>query len=126
MEEETVKVVLDASYPYDDFMGWYLLLSQDDKDMWVHLAKNSNRGDSATELLTKKSMELYCLEMDVDFIPKSENFLEKMYRRLTTNLVYASLIERGLARIVSGKLSFVSEVEISITEKGQNYSKKKS
>lgn len=124
--EETVKVVLDASYPYSDFMGWYLSLTQDDKDMWVHLAKNSYRGDSATELLTKKAMELYCLEMDLDFIPKSEDFLEIIYRRLTTNLVYASLIERGLAKIESGKLSFVSEIEISITDKGQNYSKKKS
>lgn len=124
--EETVRVALDASYPYNDFMGWYLFLTQDDKDMWVHLAKNSNRGDSNTVLLTKKSMELYCLEMDVDFIPKSEEFLEKMYRRLITNLVFASIIERGLATIVTGKLSLVSEVEISITEKGQNYLKKKS
>ncbi len=124
-KEEIVNVILDANYPYDEFMGWYLQLSPDDKDMWVHLAKNSNRGDKSTELLTKKAMELYCLEMDVDFIPKSEDFLLIIYKRLISNLVYASLVEKGLVKINNGKLSFVSDVEIVLTEKGENYLKKK-
>ncbi len=123
MAHETIKIVLDASYPYDDFQGWYDGLEEHEREVWLHLAKDSNRSENNIELLTKKALELYCLEMDVTELPNSEEFVEKIYRRLIGNLVIASLINKGLAYVGSGKLSFLGDADIQITEKGKNYLK---
>jgi hypothetical protein len=118
MAHEIVKVELEQSYPYKDFEGWFKSLDQFEKDVWVQLAKDSQRSENNTILLTKKAMELYCLEMDIDYIPNSEDYLETIYRRLITNLVLISIMEKGLAVIKSGKLSFLGEPEVELTEKG--------
>ena len=121
--EETVKVILEPSYPYSDFYTWYKSLDMYDKEVWVHIAKDSDRSEKNTELITKKAMELYCLEMDIDYIPKSEEYLETIYRRLITNITLASLEERGLVELTHGKLSFISEAKYKLTEKGKKYVK---
>lgn len=123
MAHETVKVVMEPSYPYSDFQGWFDSLDKFEKDVWVGLAKDPNRTENNTTLLTKKAMELYCLEMDIDYIPNSEEYLETIYRRLIANLVIASLIEKGLVFIGSGKLSFIGDATPVLTEKGKMYLK---
>ena len=120
---ETVKVILEQSYPYSDFQGWFDSLDKFEKEVWVHLAKDSGRTENNTILLTKKAMELYCLEMDIDYIPNSEEYLETIYRRLLSNLVLVSLMEKDLAVLTSGKLSFLSDAKFELTEKGKNYLK---
>lgn len=120
-KHEIVKVTLDASYPYSDFKGWYDSLETFEKEVWTHLAKSSERTEQNTVLLTKKAMELYCLEMDVDYIPNSEEYLEKIFRKLTHNLTMASLLDRGLVELKKGKLSFLEEPELEITERGKNF-----
>ena len=117
----TVKVALEASYPYSDFMGWYNSLEDYEKEVWTNLAKSSDRTEQNTILLTKKAMELYCLEMDVDYIPNSDDYLEKMFKKLTNNLIMISLVERGLVEIKSGSLSLIGDVELAITERGKKF-----
>jgi hypothetical protein len=121
---ETVKVVLDASYPYSDFMGWFESLDKFEKEVWTHLAKSPDRTEQNTILLTKKAMELYCLEMDVDYIPNSDDYLETIFRKLTTNLVMASLIEQGMVELKSGKVSMIDEREFALTERGKKFMSK--
>jgi hypothetical protein len=118
---ETVKVTLEASYPYDDFMGWYNSLEDYEKEVWTHLAKSSDRTEQNTILLTKKAMELYCLEMGIDYIPNDDEYLEKMFKKLTNNLIIVSLIERGLVELKSGKLSLLTNPELEITERGKKF-----
>lgn len=123
---EIVRIVLEESYPYSDFMGWYNSLDASEKEVWVHIAKTPDRSEQNATLLTKKAMELYCLEMDVDYIPNSEDYLEKILRKLTHNLTLASLIERGLVGINSGTLSFIGDADLYITERGKKFMLKKS
>lgn len=123
MAHDIVKIELAASYPYSDFNGWFNSLDKFEKEVWVHIAKDSNRSESNATLLTKKAMELYCLEMGIDYIPNSEDYLETIYRRLITNLVLISLIEKDLAVLISGELSFLSESKFELTEKGKMYLK---
>jgi hypothetical protein len=118
---EIVKIELEGSYPYSDFMGWYENLDTYEKEVWVHIAKSSERTEQNTILLTKKAMELYCLEMGIDYIPNSEEYLEKIFRRLTANLTIVSLIERGLVGINSGTLSFIGDADLFITERGKKF-----
>jgi hypothetical protein len=68
-------------------------------------------------------MELYCLEMDIDYIPNSEDYLETIYRRLISNLVIISLMEKDLAVLVEGELSFIKDAKFELTEKGKKYLK---
>lgn len=117
----TVKIELEASYPYSDFMGWYDTLDDFEKEVWTDLAKSGNRSEQNAVLLTKKAMELYCLEMDVDYIPNSDDYLETIFRKLTHNLIMASLIERGLVEITSGKLSFLEQPVLAITDRGKKF-----
>lgn len=117
----TVRVELEASYPYSDFMGWYESLEGYEKEVWTHLAKSSNRTEQNTILLTKKAMELYCLEMDVDFIPNSDDYLETIFKRLTNNLIMVSLQDRGLVELKSGEISMIGESEFEITERGKKF-----
>jgi hypothetical protein len=123
MAHETVKVVLEDSYPYSDFQGWFDTLDEFEKNVWVGIAKDSNRTENNATLLTKKAMELYCLEMDIDYIPNSVDYLETIYRRLITNLVLISLMKKELVTITSGKLSFLSDPKFEVTEKGKKYMK---
>lgn len=121
MAHEIVKIVLEESYPYEDFMSWYESLASDDKEFWQYLAKLGNRSEANTELLTKKAMELYCLEMGIDYIPNNEEYLEKIYRRLVNNINVASMIERGLVAISAGKLSFIDDAKLYITDRGKKF-----
>lgn len=123
MDHETVKVILDQSYPYSDFKGWYDSLDSYEKEVWTHIAKDNNRSEKNVELLTKKAMELYCIEMDIDYIPNSEEYLETIYRRLITNITLSSMEERGLIKLTDGKLSFLSDAKFELTEKGRSYLK---
>lgn len=123
MSHETVKVILEQSYPYSDFQGWYDSLDQYEKEVWSHIAKDSGRSERNVELLTKKAMELYCLEMDIDYVPNSENYLETIYKRLISNLTLVSMLERGLIELTSGKLSFLYDAKFALTEKGKKYVK---
>jgi hypothetical protein len=123
MAHDTVKIELEASYPYSDFRGWFDSLEDFEKEVWVRLAKDSNRSENNTILLTKKAMELYCLEMDIDYIPNSEDYLETIYRRLISNLVIISLMEKDLAVLVEGELSFIKDAKFELTEKGKKYLK---
>jgi hypothetical protein len=125
MKENIVKIQMNKSYPYSDFDGWYKSLPAEDREVWVSLAQNSMRSENNAELLTKKAMELYCLEMGIDYIPKSEDYLEIIYKRLVTNLSIASMIDRGLVVIGSGKLSFLTKADIVMTDLGKNYMKSK-
>lgn len=120
-KHETVKVTLEASYPYSDFMGWYESLESYEKEVWTYLAKSTDRTEQNTILLTKKAMELYCIEMDVDYIPNSDEYLEKMFKKLTNNLIMVSLIERKLVEVKSGTLSMLTEPELEITERGKKF-----
>lgn len=124
MAHEIVRIELEQSYPYKDFEGWFNHLDGDEQEVWVQLAKEPNRSENNATLLTKKAMELYCLEMDIDYVPNSEDYLETIYRRLITNLVFISLMKKGLVTIISGKLSFLNDPVIEVTEKGKNYLKK--
>jgi hypothetical protein len=125
-QHETVKIKLDATYPYSDFMGWYELLDDSEKEVWVHLAKASdaNRTEQNTILLTKKAMELYCLEMDVDYVPNSEDYMEKIFKRFTNSLIMASLIERKMVELKSGTLSLLTDPELVITDYGKKFMSK--
>ena len=123
MAHDIVKIELEESYPYNDFNGWFNSLDDFEKAVWVQLAKDSNRSENNTLLLTKKAMELYCLEMDIDYIPNSEDYLETIYRRLISNLVIISLMEKDLAILVDGELSFIKDAKFELTEKGKNYMK---
>lgn len=123
MSHETVKVILEPSYPYSDFRGWYDSLDSYEKEVWTHIAKDSNRAERNIELLTKKGMELYCIEMDIDYIPNSEAYLETIYRRLITNITLSSMEERGLIKLTEGKLSFLTDAKFEITDKGRSYLK---
>lgn len=120
-KNDIVKIQLEASYSYSDFMGWYNSLDTYEKEVWVHLAKTSQSSEHNTELLTKKAMELYCLEMDIDYIPRSEEYLERIFKRFTNNVTLASLIERGLVEIRSGKLSLISDADLALTERGKKF-----
>jgi hypothetical protein len=122
---EIVRVLLDESYPYSDFMGWYNNLDANEKDVWLHIVKSTDRTEQNTMLIGKKAMELYCLEMDVDFIPNSEEYLEKIFNKLTSNLILASLVDKGLVNINSGSLSLIGEADLSITERGKKFLPKK-
>lgn len=124
MAHDIVKVVLEPSYPYNDFEGWYNTLDTFEREVWEQIAKNGERTEHNTELLAKKAMELYCLEMDIDYIPNSEEYLEKIYKRLISNLTLISMQRRGLIKLISGKLSFVSDAKFDLTEKGKKYMKK--
>jgi hypothetical protein len=125
MTHTIVKVKMEGEYPYNDFLGWYGSLESSDKEFWLFLAKATNRSEANIELLTKKAMELYCLEMGIDYIPNSEDYLEKIYRRLINNLNLASMIDRGLVALKSGNLTFLSEPDVYITGRGKNFMIKK-
>lgn len=120
-KHDIVKIKLDASYPYSNFIGWYENLDTFEKEVWIHLAKSIDRTEQNTILLTKKAMELYCLEMGIDYIPNSDDYLEKMFKRLTNNLIITSLIERGLLEIKSGTISMIDDVELGLTERGKKF-----
>jgi len=120
---DIVKVVMDASYPYNDFLGWWQSMDTYDKEVWTYISKDSGRTEQNSMLLTKKAMELYCLEMGIDYIPNSEEYLDKMFRRLISMIVIASLIDRGMVYIGSGRLSFIEDATPMLTEKGKNYQK---
>lgn len=121
---EIVKIILEPSYPYSDFMGWYDCLDSNEKDVWLYLVKSPSKSEENTILITKKAMELYCLEMGIDYIPNSEEYLNKIYCRFTNNLILASLIERGFVSINSGKLSLIGDADLIITERGKKFMRK--
>ena len=102
-------------------MGWYESLESFEKEIWIHLAKSNDRTEENTILLTKKAMELYCLEMDVDYIPNSDDYLEKMFKKLTNNLIMVSLQERELVLLKSGTISMITDAVFEITERGKNF-----
>lgn len=121
---DTVKVVdINPDGTYDSFSSWYATLEKFEKDYWVQIAKSVQKTDFSAELLAKKAMELYCLEMDINQIPNSQDYLEKLYKRLINNLIYASLVDQGLLKLVDGSISFLSEPNVIITPKGKNYLK---
>jgi len=116
MSHETVKVILEQSYPYSDFQSWYDSLDVHEKEVWNYIVKDFNRTERNIELLAKKAMELYCIEMDIDYIPNSEEYLETIYRRFINNIILASMQERGLIKLTHGKLSFLSDAKFEVTD----------
>jgi len=117
----TVKVELEASYPYSNFMGWYESLADYEREVWTHLAKSSDRTEQNTILITKKAIELYCLEMDLDYIPNSDDYLETIFKKLTNNLIMVSLMERDMVVLLSGEISMLGEPEFAITDRGKKF-----
>lgn len=120
--EEVVKIKLDDEYPYSDFEGWYGSLDFDEKNHWKDLSNDIDKSEANAERLTKKAIELYCLEMDIDYIPKNEDYLDTIFKKFRTNLTVASLRDKGMVT-VNGNLSFIGDVSYSVTDKGRNYLK---
>jgi hypothetical protein len=119
-EEQLVKVVFDPNANYSNFSEWVQGRSKVEEDFWLQLLNKKEHTESDFELIAKKSIELYCLDMDIDAVPLGEEFIRNIINEFVVLFFMHRLQSQGYVT-VHGTLCFGLNVRYETTEKGRHF-----
>lgn len=117
MEDNLVEVIFSTTASYTCFYEWINDINQDEFDMWVTLLNKEDINESEFEILAKKSIELYCLDMGIKSIPADETYIHKIISEFIVLFFMHKLIKDGFVKVF-GNLCFGINVPFETTESG--------
>lgn len=117
-EDKLVKVVLSANPGYNNFVEWANSLSEQDGVIWFNLLNKNDLSEQEFDLLAKKSIELYCMDMNIDQIPATQEYIESILSEFTM-LYFVFNLQKDGYLVTEGNIGFGIDVPYSITEKGK-------
>jgi len=119
---DSIKVIFSSEAKYSNLDEWLHDLDETSMKMWLELLNKEELTELEFEIIAKKAIELYCLDMAIDNIPSDEEYIEKIIKEFTILFLLYHLQKLEYIKIY-GKICFGINVPYETTHNGIQYFK---
>lgn len=119
-DQRMIEVVFSEEATYNSFIEWVEGMDNNELSMWLELFNKQELSEADFEVITKKAIELYCLDMEIRAIPAGEDFIEKILSEFTMLFFMYKLQKDGYVKVI-GTMGFGSNLPYETTPKGIEY-----